>query len=96
MRAYKAGLLSNEGKCKPFSSNADGFVRAEGIGVIVLKRLSIAEKDNDQIYAVIRGSGVNHNGRGNFLTAPNPKAQAALLESVYKRAGIDINTVNYI
>ncbi|MCD5329205.1 beta-ketoacyl synthase N-terminal-like domain-containing protein [Chromobacterium piscinae] len=92
----KAGLLSNEGKCKPFSSNADGFVRAEGIGVIVLKRLSIAEKDNDQIYAVIRGSGVNHNGRGNFLTAPNPKAQAALLESVYKRAGIDINTVNYI
>jgi acyl transferase domain-containing protein len=92
----KAGLLSKEGKCKPFSSNADGFVRAEGIGVIVLKRLAVAEKDNDHIYAVIRGSGVNHNGRANFLTAPNPKAQSALLESVYKRSGIDINTVTYI
>ena len=92
----KAGLLSKEGKCKPFSSSADGFVRAEGIGVLILKRLTIAEKDNDKVYALIRGSGINHNGRANFLTAPNPRAQSALLESVYKKAGIDINTITYI
>lgn len=92
----KAGLLSKEGRCKPFSSNADGFVRAEGVGVLVLKRLSSAKKDNDQIYAVIRGSGVNHNGKANFLTAPNPRAQSDLLESVYRKAGVDINTVTYI
>ncbi|MEO1945765.1 MAG: beta-ketoacyl synthase N-terminal-like domain-containing protein, partial [Candidatus Thioglobus sp.] len=92
----KASLLSKAGCCKPFSAQADGFVRSEGVGVLVLKRLSLAEKDNDQIHAVILGSGVNHNGKGNFLTAPNPIAQADLLESVYKTAGVDINTVNYI
>ncbi|TAK73854.1 MAG: thioester reductase, partial [Gammaproteobacteria bacterium] len=96
-RAFtQAGLLSKDGRCKPFSSEADGFVRAEGIGVLILKRLSLAEKDNDHIYGVLRGSGVNHNGRSNFLTAPNPNAQCDLLESVYKKSGIDINTVTYI
>ncbi len=96
MALGKANLLSKEGRCKPFSANADGFVRSEGVGVLVLKRLSSAEKDNDHIYATIRGSGVNHNGRTNFLTAPNPKAQADLLEAVYRNAGIDVNSVTYI
>ncbi|MBA2648592.1 MAG: polyketide synthase dehydratase domain-containing protein [Legionella sp.] len=92
----KAGLLSKNGHCKPFSSEADGFVRSEGIGILLLKRLSLAKKDNDNIHAIVKGIGVNHNGRANFLTAPNPNAQSDLLESVYNKAGIDINTITYI
>ena len=60
-RYANAGLLSSDGRCKTFDAKADGYVRSEGIGVVVLKRLSQAQADGDRIYAVIRGSGVNHN-----------------------------------
>jgi len=91
-----AGMLSEDGRCKTFSNEANGYVRGEGVGVLVLKRLSAAEADGDHIYGVIRGSAVNHGGRTQSLTAPNPKAQAAVLQAAYRRAGVDPRTVSYI
>ena len=95
-RFANAGLLSRDGRCKSFDAKADGYVRGEGVGVVVLKLLSQAEADGDRIYAVIRGSAVNHNGRSNGLTAPNMQAQIDLLQKAYQQAGIDPNSVNYI
>ena len=95
-RYANAGLLSADGRCKTFDAKADGYVRSEGIGVVVLKRLSQAQADGDRIYAVIRGSGVNHNGSGNGLTAPNMQAQIDLLQKVYQQADIDPSSINYI
>ena len=92
----KAGMLSPDGRCKTFSAQANGYVRGEGVGVLVLKRLSLAEQDNDHIYGVIIGSAENHGGRANSLTAPNPKAQADLLKDVYTQIGIDPRTIGYI
>ncbi|MEU5417941.1 SDR family NAD(P)-dependent oxidoreductase [Streptomyces sp. NPDC020667] len=92
----KAGMLSPEGRCKSFSDRADGYARGEGVGMLVLKRLSAAERDGDHIHGLIRSSAENHGGRGNSLTAPNPKAQAALLREAYEKAGIDPRTVGYI
>ncbi|MCP3746818.1 beta-ketoacyl synthase N-terminal-like domain-containing protein [Paenibacillus sp. A3M_27_13] len=92
----KAGMLAQDGRCKTFSSAANGYVRGEGIGMLVLKRLRAAEQAGDSIYAVIRSSAENHGGRANSLTAPNPNAQAALLQTAYRRAGIDPRTVGYI
>ena len=95
-RFANAGMLSEDGRCKTFDAKADGYVRSEGIGVIVLKRLSQAQADGDRIYAVIRGSGINHNGSGNGLTAPNMQAQIDLLQKVYQQADIDPSSINYI
>lgn len=92
----RAGMLSPDGRCKPFDSAANGYARGEGAGVVLLKRLSQAEADGDSIYAVIRGSGVNHGGRATSLTAPNPNAQAQLLVDTYTRAGVDPSTVSYM
>jgi 3-oxoacyl-(acyl-carrier-protein) synthase/SAM-dependent methyltransferase/acyl carrier protein len=92
----KAGMLSIDGRCKTFSRHANGYVRAEGVGMVVLKKLAAAERDGDHIYGVIRGSAENHGGRAQSLTAPNPKAQAELLKAAYRRAGIDPRTVSYI
>ncbi|AJQ95707.1 SDR family NAD(P)-dependent oxidoreductase [Gynuella sunshinyii] len=96
MSFTKAGMLSHDGRCKTFSSQADGYVRGEGVGILVLKPLAAAEADGDHIYGVIRGSAENHGGRANSLTAPNPKAQTALLLAAYRQAGIDPRTVGYI
>ncbi|MCQ4165443.1 SDR family NAD(P)-dependent oxidoreductase, partial [Tahibacter harae] len=92
----KAGMLSEDGRCKTFSAQANGYVRGEGVGVLLLKRLSAAQANGDRIYAVIRGSAENHGGRANSLTAPNPRAQADLLRQAYRDAGIDVRTVGYI
>ena len=92
----KAGMLSIDGRCKAFSRHANGYVRAEGVGILVIKKLHAAERDGDHIYGVIRGSAENHGGRAQSLTAPNPNAQAALLKAAYNRAGIDPRTVGYI
>jgi len=92
----KAGMLCQDGRCKTFSSQANGYVRGEGVGMLFLKKLKAAEQAGDHIYGVIRGSAENHGGRGNSLTAPNPKAQAELLKAAYSRAGIDPRTVSYI
>lgn len=92
----KAGMLSEDGRCKTFSAAANGYVRGEGVGMLVLKGLDEAERDGDTIHGVIRATAVNHGGRAQSLTAPNPKAQAALLQAAYGKAGIDPRTVTYI
>ncbi|WP_287777581.1 type I polyketide synthase, partial [Janthinobacterium sp.] len=92
----KAGMLSEDGRCKTFSDQANGYVRGEGVGMLVLKRLSAAERDGDVIHGLIRGTAENHGGRANSLTAPNPKAQAELIKTAFRRAGIDPRTVGYI
>jgi acyl transferase domain-containing protein/2-polyprenyl-3-methyl-5-hydroxy-6-metoxy-1,4-benzoquinol methylase len=92
----KAGMLSPDGRCKAFSAQANGYVRSEGVGMLVLKRLALAERDGDHIYGVIRSSAENHGGRASSFTAPNPRAQADLLITAYRKAGIDPRTVSYI
>lgn len=89
-------VLSPDGRIKSFSSDADGYTRSEGGGMVVLKRVDDARRDGDQILAVIAGSAVNHDGRSNGLIAPNQDAQADVLRRAYKDAGIDPRTVDYI
>jgi acyl transferase domain-containing protein/enoyl-CoA hydratase/carnithine racemase/acyl carrier protein len=92
----KAGMLSPDGRCRSFDKQANGYARGEGSGAILLKPLSKAVADGDPIYAVIKGTAVNHGGRTGSLTAPNPNAQAELLISAYEKARIDPSTVSYI
>jgi len=90
------GVLASDGRIKSFSSDADGYARSEGGGMLVLKRVDDARRDGDQILAVIAGSAVNHDGRSNGLLAPNPDAQADVLRRAYKDAGIHPRSVDYI
>ncbi|MET0335415.1 MAG: type I polyketide synthase, partial [Rhizobacter sp.] len=92
----KAGMLCEDGRCKTFSKDANGYVRGEGVGMLVLKRLSDAEADGDRIHGLIRGTAQNHGGRANSLTAPNPRAQAALIKAAFQQAGVAPATVGYI
>ncbi|MDC0746351.1 type I polyketide synthase [Polyangium mundeleinium] len=92
----KFGGLSPDGRCKAFSANADGFGRGEGGGVIVLKRLSQAQRDGDRIYALVRATAVNNDGASYGLTAPSPAAQEAVLREAYTRAGIEPGAVHYV
>lgn len=92
----KSGLTAQDGRCKTFSAQADGIARSEGAGIVVLKRLDEAQANGDHIYAVIRGSAVNHNGRTNGISAPSRWAQTALLEETYQRAGIIPGQVQYL
>ncbi len=89
-------VLAPDGRIKSFSSDADGYTRSEGGGMLVLKRVDDARRDGDQILAVIAGSAINHDGRSNGLIAPNQDAQAEVLRRAYKDAGIDPRTVDYI
>lgn len=90
------GMLSPTAKCHVFDSGADGFVPAEAVGVVVLKRLSDALRDGDRIHGVIRGSGLNQDGRTSGITAPNGRAQTALEEEVYTRSGVNPETIGYV
>ncbi|MFO0590647.1 MAG: type I polyketide synthase [Polyangiaceae bacterium] len=90
------GALSQDGACYTFDARANGYVRGEGGGVLVLKRLSAAIADGNPIYCVLRGSAVNNDGASNGLTAPNPKAQEAVLRKAYERAGVDPRDVQYV
>ncbi|WP_305879319.1 SDR family NAD(P)-dependent oxidoreductase [Amycolatopsis sp. WQ 127309] len=92
----KAGMLAEDGRSKTFSADANGYARGEGVGMLVLKRLSAAERDGDHVYGLIRGTAENHGGRANSLTAPNPKAQAAVIRAAHRKAGVDPRTVGYI
>ncbi|MFB8007985.1 polyketide synthase Pks13 [Nocardia sp. NPDC056000] len=90
------GGVAKDGHIKAFSADADGMVRGEGGALVVLKRLADAERDGDKIYAVIKGSAVNNDGRSNGMLAPNPDAQAEVLRSAYRDAGITPSSVDYI
>jgi acyl transferase domain-containing protein len=89
IRTAQSGMLSPEGTCFAFDDRADGFAPGEGVGVVLLKRLSDAERDGDIIQAVIRGWGVNQDGKTNGITAPNPESQTRLEQDVYDRYRID-------
>lgn len=92
----KAKMLSPEGRCKTFDQAADGFVRGEGCGVIVLKRLKDAIASQDNILAVIRGSAVNHDGRTSGLTVPNGPAQQAVIQQALENGRVKPEQVSYI
>ncbi|HZZ67813.1 MAG TPA: beta-ketoacyl synthase N-terminal-like domain-containing protein [Phenylobacterium sp.] len=91
-----AGMLSPDGRCHTFDRSANGFVPCEGVGVVLLKRLSDALRDNDRIQGVIAGWGVNHDGKTNGMTAPSVVSQTALEREVHRRFGIDAATISYI
>jgi acyl transferase domain-containing protein/acyl carrier protein len=92
----KMTALSVDGRCKTFDAKADGYGRGEGCGVVVLKRLSDALTDNDNIQAVIRGSAVNHNGRSNGITAPSSEAQEKVIRDALEMAGLSMDRVQYL
>jgi acyl transferase domain-containing protein/NADP-dependent 3-hydroxy acid dehydrogenase YdfG len=92
----KSGMLCEDGRCKTFSDRANGYVRGEGVGMLMLKPLRAAQRDGDDIYAVIKGAAENHGGRTTSLTAPNPNAQAAVIRRAVEDAGIDFHRVGYI
>ncbi len=90
------GMLSPTGHCSPFDASADGYVRGEGCGMVVLKRLREAEADGDRIWAVIRGSAVNQNGASAGLTVPNGPAQERVMREALLQAGIAGSQVDYL
>ncbi len=92
----KSHMMAANGRCKTFDASADGFVRGEGAGLLVLKRLSDAIANNDNILAVIRGSAVNQDGRSSGLTAPNGPAQQAVLRRALANAGVAPHEVGYV
>ncbi|MDQ7070540.1 MAG: SDR family NAD(P)-dependent oxidoreductase, partial [Rhodobacterales bacterium] len=92
----KGGFLAQNSRSKAFSADADGYGRGEGGGVIVLKRLSEAQAEGDRIYAIIRGVGVNQDGRTSGITVPNADAQQQLIKRVYGDFGIDPEDVGYV
>jgi acyl transferase domain-containing protein/enoyl-CoA hydratase/carnithine racemase/acyl carrier protein/GNAT superfamily N-acetyltransferase len=96
MELSQMTMLSSGGECKSFGEHADGFVDAEGVGVVVLKPLHLAQRDGDHIYAVIKGSAVNAGGKTNGYTVPNPIAQASLVSLALERAKVAPEHVSYI
>ena len=92
----KAHMLAPDGRCKTFDASANGYVRGEGCGLVVLKRLSDALAAGDRISAVIRGSAVNHDGRSNGLSAPNGLAQESVIRAALQDAGLAPQAVGYV
>ena len=92
----RIGIESSDGVTRTFDESADGTGFGEGSGAVVLKRLDKALADGDQVYAVIKGSAVNHDGRSEMMTAPDAQAQAELLESAWQNAGVDPRTIGYL
>ncbi|MCP3924334.1 MAG: SDR family NAD(P)-dependent oxidoreductase, partial [Desulfobacterales bacterium] len=89
-------FISSKGHCESFGEGGDGYIPGEGVGVVLLKRLFDAQRDNDQIYGVIKGSSINHGGKTNGYTVPNPKAQQAAIEQTLHESGVNPRTVSYI
>ncbi|SFM31993.1 thioester reductase domain-containing protein, partial [Pelosinus propionicus] len=90
------GYLSPEGKVRSFQANANGYARSEGVGALIIKPLQQAIQDKDQIFAVVKGTGVSHGGKGMSLTAPNANGMKAAMIQAYQAAKIDPRTVSYI
>jgi acyl transferase domain-containing protein/enoyl-CoA hydratase/carnithine racemase/aryl carrier-like protein len=96
VKTAQSGMLSVDGRCFAFDHRANGFVPSEGVGALMLKRLADAERDGDMVHAVIRGWGVNQDGKTNGITAPNPVSQTRLMRAVYDRFGIDPEDIQLI
>jgi acyl transferase domain-containing protein/enoyl-CoA hydratase/carnithine racemase/acyl carrier protein len=96
IRTSQAGMLSPDGKCYAFDQRANGFVPGEGVGVVLLKRLSDAQRDKDIIHGVIQGWGINQDGKTNGITAPNPDSQARLEQGVYDKYEINPEHIQLI
>lgn len=94
--ASSTGMLSYNDKCRPFDNKADGFIPAEGVGAVVLKKLDKALEDGDHIYSVILGTGINQDGKSNGITAPSAPSQAALEYEVYSKYKINPENISYI
>jgi len=92
----KLQAISPDGRCKTFDASANGYVRGEGCGMVVLKRLEDAKKDGDQILGVIKGSAINQDGKTNGLAAPNGNAQQAVIREALKNANLNPQDVDYI
>lgn len=92
----RIGALSRGDACRPFDAGADGFVLGEGAGVVVMKRLADARRDGDRIYAVIRGAGINNDGRGEGPMTPRQQGQVAALARAYADGGISPDTIGYL
>lgn len=92
----QAYMMASDGKCKTFDDRADGYVRGEGCGVIILKRLSDAQQNKDRSYAIIKGSAVNQDGRSNGLTAPSGPALEAVIRRSLQNAVVKPNEIGYI
>jgi 3-oxoacyl-(acyl-carrier-protein) synthase/SAM-dependent methyltransferase len=92
----KARMMAPDGRCKAFDESADGFIRSEGCGIVVLKPLGDAIAAGDRIHAVIRGSACNQDGRSSGLTAPNGPSQTAVIQAAWRAAGIDGSQLGYV
>jgi acyl transferase domain-containing protein len=92
----RAAMLSPDGRCKAFDARANGYVRGEGAGIVVLKRLSRALLDGDRIHAVIRGTAVNQDGQTSTITVPSRDAQVAMLRQACARADVDPSQIGYV
>ena len=92
----KLGMLSPDGRCKAFDERANGIVRGEGCGVVVIRRLSEALRDGDRIWAVIRGTAANQDGRTNGITAPNGLSQQDVVRSALENAGLSPDAISAI
>ena len=92
----KTGMLSRDGRCRTFDAKADGYVRSEGGGVVMLKFLDEALKDGNRILAVVEASGINCDGKTNGITVPSGQAQADLLEEVYAKYKIDPSELDFL
>uniref|UniRef100_UPI00374247C8 beta-ketoacyl synthase N-terminal-like domain-containing protein n=1 Tax=Fulvivirga marina TaxID=2494733 RepID=UPI00374247C8 len=89
-------FISSDGHCQSFGEGGDGYIPGEGVGAVVLKRLSEAKKDGNHIYGIIRGSSLNHGGKTNGYSVPNPKAQANVISHALSEAGVEPRHISYI
>ncbi len=89
-------FLSSEGKCRSFGEGGDGYVPSEGVGVVILKKLEEAKRDNDIIYGVIKAAAINHGGSSNGFTVPNPVAQTEVIQKALKEAKTDAANITYV
>lgn len=92
----KGSFLAADGRCKSFDAAADGYGRGEGAGMVVLKKLDAAVRDGDRIYAVVKGTGSNQDGRTTAITVPNVDSQAALAQTVCDRSGLAPESITYL
>ena len=89
-------FASSKGLCESFGRGGDGYVPGEGVGAVLLKPLDKAVADGDHIYGIIKGTAINHGGKTNGYTVPNPNAQAAVIGNAFKQAGVDPRTISYL